>query len=163
MCCYKHAKLFNISSFHKSTFNYIERWFTSVVETESFFELEFSDLMKILKNSELLITSELEVYEAAEKWLRCDIKERKKFAKDLLLATRLPLLSKLTLKKLLKKSSIFTKLDDCNKVLKEILENKMKFYQNMTSTPATTRYCNQLISGTLSSVSVRYGEVFVSW
>ena len=102
--------------------------------------------MKILKNSELLITSELEVYEAAEKWLRCDIKERKKFAKDLLLATRLPLLSKLTLKKLLKKSSIFTKLDDCNKVLKEILENKMKFYQNMTSTPATTRYCNQLMN-----------------
>ena len=98
LCCYKLAKFFSISSFCKPTFNYIERWFTSVVETESFLELEFSDLLKILKSSGLLITSELEVYDAAEKWLEGDITERKKFAIDLLLVVRLPLLSDLTLK-----------------------------------------------------------------
>ena len=143
LCCYKLAKFFFISSFCKYTFNYIERWFTSVVETESFLELEFSDLLKILKSSGLLITSELEVYDAAEKWIGGDIMERKMFAIDLLLVVRLPLLSDLTLRKLLKTPSSFTKLKKCNILLREISENKKLLYKNMSSSYTTTRYCNQ--------------------
>ena len=143
LCCYKLAKHFNISSFYESTFNYIERWFTSVIKTKNFLVLEFSDLMKILVSSGLLITSELEVYEAAEKWIGCDIKERKKFAIDLLFTVRLSLLSDLTLKKLLEKLSSFTKVDKSKETLRKVLKCKRKFYENMSSTYTTTRYCNQ--------------------
>ena len=151
LCCYKLAKLFSVSSFYQSTFNYIKRWFTSFVETESFLELEFSDLLKILKSSGLLITSELEVYKAAEKWFGCNIKERQKNAKDLLLAVRLPLLSDFTLKKLLNESSTFTELDECNKLLREISENRKIFYKNMSSSYTTTRYCDQKLMKILVS------------
>ena len=113
--------------------------------------MEFSDLLKILKSSGLLITSELEVYKAAEKWLGCNIKERQKNAKDLLLAVRLPLLSDFTLKKLLNESSTFTELDECNKLLREILGNKKVFYKNMSSSYTTTRYCDQKLMKILVS------------
>ena len=149
LCCYKLAKFFNISNLYTSNFNYIERWFTSVFECKSFLELDFSDLLKILKSSGLLITSELEVYEAAEKWLEGCIKERKKFAKNLLCAVRLPLLSNLTLKKLLNKTSTFTKLGECNKLLREVLENKISLCKNMSSSYTTTRYCDQKLMNIL--------------
>ena len=123
--------------------------FTTVVKTKNFLVLEFSDLMKILKSSGLLITSELEVYEAAEKWLGYDIKNRKKFAIDLLFTVRLSLLTDLSLKKLLKKFMFFAKLGGCNKALRETLKKKISFHKNMSSAYTTTRHCNQKLMNIL--------------
>ena len=39
--------------------------------------------------------------------------------------------------------STFTKLDECNKTLREISENKTSFYKNMATTCSTTSYCDQ--------------------
>ena len=59
------AKLFKLSGVSKTTFSYIERNFTMIVETESFLELDCMHTLEILRSSELLITSELEVYDSA--------------------------------------------------------------------------------------------------
>ena len=59
---YQFTNLFNFSSLKNSTFSYIQRCFTIVSDDESFLELEYNLVSKILANSELLITSEIEVF-----------------------------------------------------------------------------------------------------
>ena len=63
------TKTYKLPSLFKSTFSYIERYFTAVVQDGSFLELEHSLVSKILSSSELFITSELEVYNAADSWV----------------------------------------------------------------------------------------------
>ena len=124
-----------------------------VVETDNFLELDYSLLVKILKSCELLITSEVEVYKAADTWLNFDIENRRKFAKDLLLKVRLPLLSVHTLNHLLSKSSSFTDIDECISIVKTILVANTECFEETSCTSYSSRYCNQknfstiLISG----------------
>ena len=70
---YQFVNLFNSSSLQKSTNNYLERCFTILSDNESFLELEFNLISKIFASSELLITSEIEVYSAANRWLNHNI------------------------------------------------------------------------------------------
>ena len=84
---------FNLFSVYKGTFKYIERWFTMIVETKNFLELNINQVSKILTSSELVITSEVEVFLAADKWVSHNFEERSKFAKNLLLKVRVNLLS----------------------------------------------------------------------
>ena len=107
LTCHKLTRLFKLSSSYKAMFNLIERSFTIIADTDSFMNLEFNILVKILRSSQLLITSELQVYNSASKWLSYKIEERSKFAKDLLLTVRFPLLSDSTLKYILERSPYF--------------------------------------------------------
>ena len=110
-----------------------------VVEDSSFLELDISQALKILKSSELMITSEVEVCHAALRWLSHDIDERGKFAKDLLQNVRLTLLSDDALVYLKTKMSSISKLHECTEILNNLLERK-----NMQSkTAQMSRYCNQ--------------------
>ena len=112
LICHQLTKLFNLLSLAKATFSYIERSFTMLAETDSFKELDFITLVKILRSSRLLITSELEVYNAANKWVSYNIIDRSKFAKDLLLTVRFPLLPDSTLKYIQRKTSCFLKINE---------------------------------------------------
>ena len=134
---YQFAKIVNLPNLCETAFSYIERCFTMIVETDNFLELHYNYISNILASSKLLITSEVEVYNAASAWLSHDIKERNKFAKDLLLTVRLPLLSDPALRHLLNKSSPFTKIYEN----RSILENCLK--DNKSSVHYTNRYCNQ--------------------
>ena len=49
--------------------SYAERCFLMVAETKNFLELEFALVKKILQSSKLHITSELEVFYAANDWI----------------------------------------------------------------------------------------------
>ena len=137
------TKYFKLSSLIKTTFSYIERSFTMIVETKSFLELDVINIFKIFRSSNLLITSELEVFDSADKWLSYNIKERSKFAKDLLLTIRFPLLSECTLKYLLEKSSSFIDIKGCYKLLQEISERKGIVFQNKSSNYYKSRFCSQ--------------------
>ena len=64
---YQFVNLFNLSGLKNSTLSYIERCFTIVSDDESFLELEFSCISKILVSSELLTTSEIEVFKVANR------------------------------------------------------------------------------------------------
>ena len=140
---YQLAKLFNVSHLEKGALIYIERCFTMLVDTQHFLELDYTAVSKILASSGVLITSELEVYKSANKWLSHYIEERNKFAENLLLKVRLPLLSDETLKFLLNDSSSFTNNNACKAKLEEMLYTKDKLIQNNGSNYYTHRYCNQ--------------------
>ena len=99
--------------------SYIERFFTTVSDTESCLHLDFNSFLKIVASSELSITSEIEVFEVVDRWLNHNTKERSKYAKSLLITVRLSLLSRGTIKQLYKRSKYFNKDDDCKKLLKK--------------------------------------------
>ena len=92
--------MFNLSSFKNLTLSYIQRCFTIVSDDESFLELELKLISKILASSVLMITTEVKVFYAVDRWLNHNIEERSKHTKDLLLKVRLYLLSTETIRHL---------------------------------------------------------------
>ena len=139
---YNFAKLFNLTSMTETTFSYMERCFTMIVETESFLKLKYAAVAKLFGSSDLHTTSELEVYNAADAWLMYSIGERGEFSKKLLSKVRLCLLSDRTLEHLLKTSSSFSDNFNCVTVIKEALYNKESFIRNKSCSHHTHRYCN---------------------
>ena len=140
------SKLFNLQSLHDATLSCIQRYFTMIIKTPSFSELDRTLVSKILAGSGLLITSELEVLNAANLWLNYNIEERKMFAKDVLLNVRFPLLSAQTVrcyKMLLNASSTSSKNEECINLLNEVLNCKESLYRNKSSSYYTNRYCDQ--------------------
>ena len=100
-----------------------------------------TSISKILASSELSITSEIEVFKVAERWLNYNIKERSKYAKDILLKVRLHLLSKDTVRLLLDDSTFFIKDDDCVEILNKYCEDIS--FLNTSSAYQKSRCCNQ--------------------
>ena len=88
-----------------------------LVESENFLELDFYHLLKIISNSGLYLTSELEVFNAVDKWLNYNVKERTKFAEQLLPKVRFYLLSEDSFKFVSNKFSRFLKINETNKLL----------------------------------------------
>ena len=114
-----------------------------IAESGNFLELDFFRVLEILSSSQLLITSELEVYNSVNAWLSHNLQERSKFGKDLLLTVRFPLLSDVTIKTLIGKPSSFSGINVCYNILQEISESKEKFFQNKSIIYHTIRYCSQ--------------------
>ena len=139
---YQLTKLFNLSRLHEITFSYIARWFNVLVNTRNFLELDYSIVSKILASSNLNITSEIEVYNSAAKWLGHNIKDRSKYAVNIFLTVRLPLLSDHALKYILDKSLSSFKVDECIAISKEIFQRKNYCFQNKSNIYHTSRYCN---------------------
>ena len=121
---------------------YIERCFPMVVETRNFLHLDFIIIAKILKSSNLNIHSEVEIFNAANSWLKYNSEERFKYAKQLLLKIRLPLLSGNALSYITNCDSMFSGSQECVKILKEVSCNK-NYFKNKSSIFFTSRYCNQ--------------------
>ena len=138
---YTLAKFYSLDTIAKSSFTHIERCFQSVAESQNFLHLNFGLVEKILNSSELNIHSEVEVFDAANSWLKHKIEERSRYAKQLLLTVRLTLLSDQALKQLLDCSSSFTENNECVEILNAALENKKNFFHDKSSTHS--RYCNQ--------------------
>ena len=91
--CLSFSQLFRLKQFSKTSLRVIERWFTTVAESENFLELDFKLVAAILNSSELLIDSELQVFNAMNAWLNHKSIERIKHAKYLLQIVRLSLLT----------------------------------------------------------------------
>ena len=140
---YQFVNLFNLSSLQNSTFSYIERCFTIVSDNESFLELGYYLFSKILASSELLITSEIEVFKVANRWLNHNIEERSKYAEDLYLKVRFHLLSTETIRHLLNNSSRLEKYDSCVKFLNKMLDCRVNCFYKSSCKSHTSRYCSQ--------------------
>ena len=151
---YEIASKFNLLDTNTTVLKYIKRCFSVIVETESFLELDFNSVSKLLASSSLQIDSEVEVYNAANKWLNHNIKERSKFAKQLLLKVRLNLLSDHCLTYLKNCSSFISKNNDCFKMLK----SRNIIYQNNIADHNNSRYCNQTMSNILICGGYDMGE-----
>ena len=95
---YQISKQYGLINIARLTLNLMERWFSMVAETNGFKKLPFNLVKRVLASSSLKIDTEIEVLKAAESWFNYNYKDRRKFAKDLLLKVRFPLLSKSALK-----------------------------------------------------------------
>ena len=140
---YSLAKLYKLETVFEAAFKHTERYFPTVVETQSFLHLDFSLVAKILDSSELNIHTEIEIIFAAINWLNNNSEERSKYAKQLLLKVRLSLLSEHALKYILDNVLLFFKDDECGNMLKTVLANKSYNSQNKPNINYTRRYCNQ--------------------
>ena len=89
---HKIAEIFKLSGLIQTSMSYADRCFLMVAKTKNFLELDFALVKKILQSSKLHITSELEVFNAANDWISYKSEERIKHAKDIILTVRLPLL-----------------------------------------------------------------------
>ena len=136
---FKIANVFNLASVAQANLKVIERCYTRVIETENFLQLDVDLVKKILFSSELHITSELEVFTAANDWISFNLDKRTKFSKSLLMTVRFPLLSEPALKHLLGYS--ICKNDECRTLVKSMLMNRKTFYQQGKN--AEHRYCSQ--------------------
>ena len=115
--------------------------FLMISERDNFLQLSIDLLEEILSRSTLLVTSEIEVYQAANKWINYNLIERGKFSKRLLYKIRLPLLGKKTLETILSKKSCFRENKDSLAVINKILKSNFDFYRNKPSKFFTTRCC----------------------
>ena len=140
---YQVAKLFNLNELAELALCYIERCFTAVCETNNFFELKFNLVLKILARPELRIDSELQVLDATEDWVCSNFEQKRKFAKDLLLKVRLPLLPSHYLNNRLNRDVPFNKIDDCVQILREVSKNNISAYKNKPKTFFSHRFCYQ--------------------
>ena len=139
------SNLHKLSGLAKVCCSYIDRCFTTFAETHGFLELDFLSVAKILSSSQLHSTSEIEVFNAGDAWVSHKIKDRKKFAEDILLKVRLPLLSNDALKYVLNESSSFYCSDKCVAVIKRFLENRNIFNLCKPCSYFESRYCNQML------------------
>ena len=103
---YQLSAIFNIRIIAKMTSDYIQRCFTKIAETENFLQLDVVFLNKILSSSQLSVSSELDVFRAVNQWLECGGSDRHRFAKDLFLKVRFPLLPDRVLRNLSIKSFV---------------------------------------------------------
>ena len=141
-CFYQSFNIFNLPKSHKATLSYIERCFTIINDIDNFEQLDYGWILKILASSELAITSEIEVFKVAQRWLNYNIEERSKYARDLLFKVRLNLLSNDTIRILLNDSKILNNGDRCIEFLSEVLDFREGKIKNSLSIYHTSRYCN---------------------
>ena len=145
---YQLSSFYNLKCLRNEALDYIYRWFTIIATTENFQQLDFNNVNKILSSSELNISSELEVFNASDFWLSCESFDRCKFAKELFLKTRFPLLSDHVTRSLLERknnsndNTFFHKVKNCLVLIEEILKNKEEFYKNKSTIYYKNRYCN---------------------
>ena len=137
------ANVFHLSKLAEFTMRYIERCFPIVAETTGFLQLDHPNVSKILASAEVRVSSEIEVFSAADSWMSYDLQGRSQFAENILLKVRLPLLSLDALKSILCSSSSFHKIETCKALVDEILRNKEGFYENKSSIYHFGRYCSQ--------------------
>ena len=137
------SSIFKLPRFQKVTFAYVERCFTMVSETNSFLELDLTFAKQIFSSSYLNVTSELEVFKAADSWINYREEKRINFAKDILLTVRLHLLSKHALEYIFNESLSFNKVKECLALKNCCLRKKDNFFDKNTNVSLTNRYCSQ--------------------
>ena len=106
------SKLFSLKKVFKTSLGIIERWFATVTDSKDFLELDFICVSAVLNSSELLIDSELQVFNAMNAWLNHNSIERSKYAKYLLQRVRLSLLTIPALNNILCKNLWITENDE---------------------------------------------------
>ena len=132
--CYEVLNNCSNSEIKKHVVNYIQKWFCRITEKNIYLDLSFTSIKDLLSDSGLKISSEIEVYNAAERWIKHEPKERIKFAIELIKLVRLPLLSSAVLQSLLKNKNSFLKCLKSKIYIKNVIgKNKNKTFDHFSS------------------------------
>ncbi|XP_075220268.1 actin-binding protein IPP [Lycorma delicatula] len=90
---YRFAEGHNCEELAKAAFSFILSNLPRICREEEFYELPKENLCAILASEFLQVDSELQVFQAAMKWISHDLTQRKRYVFEILIHVRLPLLS----------------------------------------------------------------------
>ena len=135
------SRLFQLPELSKLSLGVVERWFTTIANSKNFLELDFINVAKVLNSSELLVDSELQVFNAANAWLNHKRVVRSKHSKYLLQRVRLSLLTVPALKSVLDRNLWIKEKDEYSNIFKKAIEKKLS--PNSYKVLSTNRYCSQ--------------------
>ena len=108
-CCYKHSDIFVL--------NFIQEWFCLLLENNKHLDMSCHSVKDVLSNSGLNISTEIDIFNAGDGWIKHDPKERSKFALEIIKLVRLPLISSTSLDSLLKTENSFSKCLSSNEYI----------------------------------------------
>ena len=131
---------FTINKVGKFVFKNIKRWFNLLIENNKHLDLSFDSIVLILADSRLNLSSEMEVFNAADTWMKHNPNCRSKFAFELIKLVRLPLLSKSDVNSISKTESCFYK---CSKSMEYIKSTLSDRNANRLSKPYKNRFYTQ--------------------
>ena len=140
---FKFADVFHMPKLYQTTLHHIERCFTLAVESSNFLNLNFALVRKILCSSELHLTTEIEVFKAANDWIAYEREERTKFAPALLSTVRLHLLSDDALRSLMREEHHVCETDEIRAAVQSALEVKKMLSKENCCNFTASRYCSQ--------------------
>ena len=120
--------------------HYIQEHFCKIIEDNKHLDLGFDSLKDLLSDSGLKLSSEIEVFNAADLWIKHDANERSRFAIELLKLVRFPLLSPAALDLLVKKENSFTKSLRSNEYLNKVVGKHKNKAFNTFSNDCQNRY-----------------------
>ena len=121
-------------------FKNIKRWFNLLIENNKHLNLSFDSIVKILANPGLNLSSEMDVFNAADTWVKHNPECRSKFAFELIKLVRLHLLSKSDMDSISKTQSCFYK---CSKSIEYIKSTLSDRNANSLSKPYKNRFYTQ--------------------
>ena len=122
---YKLTRLYNLKDLRKYFYNYFLQQCILKEDVTLFYNLKISELVEIFSCSELQISSELELFNAAVDWIYYKQKKRIKHMKKLLKLIRLPLLTDEILTDLFKQHPLCKSSTSCRAIINKAI--KLKF------------------------------------
>ncbi|XP_077984948.1 kelch-like protein 8 [Glandiceps talaboti] len=110
--------------------------FIEVIDSEEFLQISARHFGLILTSSDLNVSKEEEVYEAAMKWVKCEIRSRSQHLPDLMSKIRLPMLPADYLMNVVEKEELVKKHHSCRDLVDEA---KNYHLSNANVAPKITR------------------------
>ena len=139
---YKLTKLYHMESLRKFLCNMILQHYLVKEDLNSLYELKIQEFSELLSYSELRISSELELFNAAVDWINYKPKERSEHMNGLLKLIRLPLLSDKILTDVIKAHKLCKHCINCKSTIKKAIKNKKNCTDKTSNIQFQSRYYN---------------------
>ena len=141
---YKVCKLYHLKNLTNYCCNYLLQQYILNENKTSFYKLQFEDVCLIFSCSELQVSSELELFNAAVDWINYKPKERTKHMNTFLNLIRLPLLSNRILTDVVKSHKLCCKNISCRKTVKNAIKSKNNCKDKSSNIQFQNRYYHSL-------------------
>ena len=137
---YKLTKLYHMESLRKFLCNMILQHYLVKEDLNSLYELKIQEFSELLSYSELRISSELELFNAAVDWINYKPKERSEHMNGLLKLIRLPLLSDKILTHVIKAHKLCKHCINCKYTIDKAIKSKHSCTNKTSSINFQNRY-----------------------
>ena len=121
---FKISKLYNLKRLTNYLCNYLLQQYILNEDKNSFFQLNFEEICLIFSCSELQISSELELFNAAVDWINYKPNERTKHMNTVLKLIRLPLIPKSILTHVVRDHKLCRNDKNCKQTIKKAIKSK---------------------------------------
>ena len=137
---YELTKLYHMKSLKMTLCNFLLQQYLLKEDTLTFYKLNYQDLLAIFSSSQLSLSSELELFNAAVDWINYKKNERSKHMHKLLRLIRLPLLSDEILINVIKNHKLCKDCRKCKVVVDNAIESKTSCNSKASKLQFRNRY-----------------------